>query len=289
MSRILHEPLVHFTVVAALLFAFSALRSDEPSGPSERIVIGAAEVSSLAEGFARTWQRPPSADELEGLIADRVREEVYVREAFALGLDRDDVIIRRRLRQKLEFLTGAEEHAPTDEELAAYLEANAARFRVQPSVTFSQVFLDPLRRGEALDRDAAALLSRLRQRGDPPDLAAIGDSRLLEPTFDAISVAEIAKRFGDGFAAALEKLPVGQWHGPIRSGYGVHLVLAHQRTEARRPVLSEVRDHVRSEWIEERRRSAELARYDELLRRYAVIVERPSRQAPVETGSVAAR
>jgi hypothetical protein len=216
-----------------------------------------------------------------------VQEEVYCREARALGLDKDDTVIRRRLRQKIEFVTDdvtalAE---PTDDQLGAYLKAHADAFRVQRQFTFSQVYLNPERHGENLARDIAQLLAQLQQAGDKADLSELGDSFLLEHKFQSLPAGEIVKQFGEKFAAKLGELPTGQWQGPVESGYGVHLVWISERTEGRVPELAEVRDAVRREWANARRLEAKDKFYQELLKRYVVTIERPK---PAEEKRIAA-
>ncbi len=182
MKKILSEPLLHFLLLGTAIFAAYGLVSKRNSDEPGKIVISAGQVASMAETFARTWRRPPTSAELEGLIRDRVQEEVYSREAMALGLDKDDTIIRRRLRQKMEFVTDdvAALAEPTDDELNAYLKAHADTFRVQRQFTFSQVYLNPERHGENLARDTAQLLAQLQQAGDQADVSELGDSFLLE-------------------------------------------------------------------------------------------------------------
>jgi hypothetical protein len=194
-----------------------------------------------------------------------------------MGLDKDDTIIRRRLRQKLEFVSDdiAAQMEPTDADLNAYLQAHPELFRVEPRLTFSQVYLDPTRHGDHLVRDSAQLLAKLKQDGAKADISALGDSLLLEHTFQSTPTSEIAKQFGEGFAAALSRLSPGQWQGPIESGYGAHLVLVSARTEGRLPALAEVRDLVRREWSNARRLEGNARFYQELLQRYTVTIEGP--------------
>jgi hypothetical protein len=210
------------------------------------------------------------------LIRDRVQEEVYCREAMALGLDKEDTIIRRRLRQKMEFVSDdvAALAEPTDDELSAFLKAHADAFRVQRQFTFSQVYLNPDRHGDNLARDTEQLLSQLQQAGDKTDASALGDSSLLEHQFQALPATEITKQFGEKFAARLGELSTGQWQGPVESGYGVHFVFVSERTEGRLPALAEVRDAVRREWANTRRLEGNEKFYQELLKRYTVTVER---------------
>jgi len=230
----------------------------------------------MAEGFTRTWRRPPTSDEIEGLIKDRVQEEVYSREAMALGLDKEDTIIRRRLRQKMEFVTDdvAALAEPTDDELTTYLKTHADTFRVQRQFTFSQVYLNPERHGENLARDTQQLLAQLQQAGEKAEVSELGDSFLLEHKFQSLPASEAVKEFGEKFAAKLGELSLGQWQGPLESGYGVHLVLVSERTEGRVPALAEVRDAVRREWANARRLEANEKFYQELLKRYVVTIER---------------
>jgi hypothetical protein len=277
MKRILREPLLHFLLLGAVIFAAYSLVAQRRGNEPGSIVISAAQVAAIELGFTRTWHRPPSRVELEGLIRDRVREEVYYREAMALGLDKDDTIIRRRLRQKLEFLTDdvVAETQPTDAELNAYLTAHPDSFRLQRDFTFSHVYLNPAKHGENLARDTAAVLARLNQAGGKADASALGDSFLLGYTFAAAPGSEIAAQFGPQFAARLGQLPPGQWQGPIESGYGVHLVFVSDRTEGRVPRLDEVRDAVAREWDNARRLAANNSLYEDMLKRYAVTIEAP--------------
>ena len=277
MKRILKEPLVHFLVLGAGLFlAYSLMPRSGSSGEPGMIVVTQGQIASLAASFARVWQRPPTGEELEGLIRDRVREEVYCREAMALGLDKDDTIIRRRLRQKMEFISDdiAAQAQPTDAELGAYLTAHSDSFRVEQRFTFRQVYLNPEKHGENLSRDAAQLLAQLNQAGGKADASALGDSFLLEHQFAAVPGSEVAKQFGEKFAAKLGGLAPGQWQGPVESGFGVHLVLVSERTDGRLPALAEVRDVVRREWANARRLEANEKFYQDLLKRYTVTIER---------------
>jgi hypothetical protein len=276
MKRILEEPLLHFLLLGAALFLAYGSTSKPGSGDVPgKIVVSAGRVEHLAAGFEKTWQRPPTDPELKGLIDDWVREETATREAMALGLDEDDTVIRRRLRQKLEFVSDdiAAQTEPSDADLNAYLQAHPESFRVEPLFTFSQVYFDPVKHGDNLGRDTAKVLARLNQAGENADSAALGDSLLLEHTFQSTPTSEVAKQFGEEFALKLGALAPGQWQGPIESGYGVHLVLVSERTEGRQPELADVRDIVRREWANARRLEENENFYQELLKRYTVTIE----------------
>jgi hypothetical protein len=279
MSRkLLREPLLHFLLLGCSLFALHGWIADGSDPESSRIVVTAGQIDHLATTFARTWMRPPTEGELAGLIDEHVREEVLYREALAMGLDRDDLVVRRRLRQKLEFLfeDAAATVQPSDEELRAYLEKNSAAFRLETRVSFEHVFLDRERRGEAVDAVAAELLARLASDGAGADASALGDPFLLAHEFESSPRGEVAKLFGEPFAERLLELEPGTWMGPVESEYGLHLVRVRERTAGRLPELAEVRAAVEREWYAGRRAQASERFYQGLRQRYRVTVERPS-------------
>ena len=276
MRRLLREPLLHFLVLGAAIFVVFGLVA-KPGGEPDEIVITQGQVASIVEGFARTWQRPPSSDELEGLVQGRLREEIYYREALALGLDRDDSVIRRRLQQKMEFVTEdvVAQAEPTDDELRAYLEAHPHSFRLPQQFSFSQVYLNPELHGERLAADATQLLAQLNQAAGKDDMSTLGDSLLLDQTFDALPAGDVTKLFGENFATKLSGFSPGQWQGPVESGYGLHLVFVSSRTEGRIPALGEVRETVQREWANARRLEAREKFFQDLLKHYTVTIERP--------------
>ncbi len=277
MRGLLREPLLHFLLLGAALFAAFRWGAGPVETGSKSIVVTQGRIDHLANAFARTWQRPPTRQELDGLIQDHVREEVYVREAVALGLDRDDLTIRRRLAQKFEFVSDdlAAPAEPSNEALQAYLNAHPATFATERRFSFRQVYLDPQRRGVDLARDVDRLLAGLKQAGAKADLASLGDPFPLQREFDNVSAREVRNAFGEKFAAALGNLSPGEWQGPVESGYGAHVVFLAERTEGRLPPLEDVREAVRREWGYAHRLEAVAQFYQALLRRYTVTIERP--------------
>jgi len=217
-----------------------------------------------------------------------VREEVYYREALALGLDKDDLIIRRRLRQKMEFVANdvAAQAEPGEAELAEFLAKHPDRFRVEPRYTFKQVYLNPAKHGENLARDTAQLLAQLNQAGGNAGFAAMGDSFLLDNNFVAVPASEVAKQFGEKFAAKLGEISPGPWHGPVESGYGVHLVFVKERKEGRMPELAEVREQVVREWADARRREDNEQFFQNLLKHYTVTIEQPAAVEAKKIGAI---
>lgn len=276
MRRFLKEPLFHFLLLGAGLFlAYRWMPGGVSESHPRAIVITQGHLEHLVAGFAQTWSREPSEEEFAGLVRDLIREEVYCREAVALGLDKDDIVIRRRLRQKMEFILddSATISEPSEDDLAAFLQNNPDKFRLAPVISFSHVYLSPDRRAEGIENAAANVLQQLRRESSEPDPSTLGDPFLLGHRFDSVPLDEIATQFGEPFADALAESTLGGWHGPVVSGFGVHLVRVSERTEGRLPSLAEARHAVRREWEHARRSEVNEALYHELLKRYTVTVE----------------
>ena len=277
MKKLLREPLLQFLLLGAAIFAAYSLLSNSRSEAPGKIVITQGQIENLSVSFSKMWRRPPTDAELAGLVRDRVRDEVYYREAMALGLDKEDTVIRRRLRQKMEFISNdiAAQAEPTDADLNDYIQAHPDKFPAAQRFTFQQVYLNPDKHRANLAGATTRLLAQLKQAGDKVDVSTLGDTFLLEHDFTALPTSEIAKQFGEGFAAKLRELSPGQWQGPVESGYGVHVVKISESTEGRRPALADVREVVRREWDNARRQEANEKFYQDLLKRYVVTIEQP--------------
>ncbi len=257
-----------------MLFATYGLFGKRDVGTPEEIVVSASRIANLGDGFARTWKRPPNEEELRGLIEDYIRDEVFYRAGRAAGLDRDDVVIRRRVRQKMEFL--AEEISipePTDAELGAYLASHQERFRVPDSLTFRQVFLSGSRRATTIDADARRLAAALAAAGAEADTAEPGDPFLLGTDFRAVPLHDVAQTFGDGFAERAFAAEQGSWQGPIPSPFGLHFIFITERTRGSVPPLDTIRPAITRQWTEARRIEAEQKLYQTLRDRYQITVE----------------
>lgn len=272
---VFREPLLHFVVLGGALFL--VFGGSEGDVPPDEIVVSAGQVQNLAAVFERTWQRPPTEAEVDGLIRDRIDEEVMAREARALGLDRDDTVIRRRLRQKMEFVAQdlARPEPADDVDLQAYLKTHPERFTLPGRLTFTQVFLDRSRRGDRLEEDAEGMMARLQSGTPGVDPLSLGDPSLLETAYDDVSTGDVARAFGPDFANRLETLPVGRWAGPVPSPYGAHLIRIEDRTAPSLPPLDEVREEVAREVEAERAAEARAALIASLRDRYEIVVERP--------------
>ncbi len=275
--RWLKEPLFHFLLIGAGLFVLFYQVGDNTAGRADRIVVTADDIDRMAALWSRRWQRPPTSAELDGLIESRIREEVLYREARALGLEQDDTIVRRRMAQKMEFLFQdiAQPAEPTEEALEAFLQQNVARFQESARLSFMHVYLSTDRRGRQTAQDARLLLDDLRIQGEHADPTAVSDPLMIGYRFVDRGEREVARLLGEDFASTLSTLPVKQWHGPIESAYGVHLVYVYERVAPRVPALTEIRDRVRAELLSEKQREANEATFKELRSRYEIVVDKP--------------
>jgi parvulin-like peptidyl-prolyl isomerase len=278
MKKILREPLFYFLMLGGFFFVLFQLVSDQGFGDSsqlEKIVVSKGRIQALKLGFEKVWQRPPGQKELNGLIQSFIKEEVMYREALALGLDQGDPIVRRRLRQKIEFLfedlTALEE--PDDSELQAYLDANPEAYRQPSRFSFQQVYLNTSQRGPGVETDAKELLARLR--AEDIDAASAGDSLMLKRQFVNETDRDIERALGRQFLDGLVAVPSGSWQGPVVSGFGLHLVYIHERIDGEIPELSAARDQVFRDWSSEQRKKTNQQIYQNLRKRYEVTVEDP--------------
>jgi len=282
--KLLREPLVHFLILGAAIFAAFSFTNRHRTDKPREIVITQGTLENMMTGFSRTWQRPPSEDELRGLVRDYIREEAAYREALARGLDRDDTIVRRRLRQKLEFLSDdeASRAVPTEADLQQFLESHPQQFRTDEALSFRHVYLNPQLHGANLQSDAARILAQLNASAtvDPDSL---GDPFLLETRFDRVSLTDIKKSFGEKFASVISAAAPGQWLGPVESGYGFHLVCISQRQDSQLPALADIREQVRREWLNAKRNDATDKFYEALLRGYSIRIESPENKKIAQT------
>ena len=277
--KFLRDPLFHFLILGAGLFMVFSLVNSSVSIPAEQIVIDETQALRLAEQFQRTWMRQPTRQELQGLVEDFVKEEILYREAQALGLDQDDLVIRRRLRQKMEFLNAdlAEPQAPTDTQLQEYLDANQDRFRRPDRFSLQQVYLNPNKPSADVKRTAAELLARLNT--DPAlatDPKSIGDATMLPAQLDMVTRREAGNTFGRGFAKNIENAPTGRWSGPYESSYGYHLIRITKREAGGLPAIAEIRPILEREWNVDRRKESNERFYQALRARYDVEIRLPA-------------
>jgi hypothetical protein len=278
--KFFREPLVHFLLIGAglfLLFGWRGGPASLPAGqsglPSAKIILPQSDIDQMTGTFTRTWQRPPTEEEVKGLIESYIRDEIYYREAVAAGLDRDDGVIRRRMRQKMEFIFEdiAAQAEPTEEELLAYMKKHPDSYRVDPQIAFRHVYVNAAKRGKNAEADARQILVKLNEGIDPD---SVGDPFLLDAEIRLSPLWDINKQFGEEFGRNLSGLKSGKWEGPVRSGYGLHLVLVTKRVGGRLPELKEARETVKRDWTFERQKEVKDAAYAKIRERYVVIVEK---------------
>lgn len=277
LKTLLHEPLVHFLVLGAGVFGLFALVGDRSEIEPDEIVVGAGQIERMSQAWRKTRMRPPTQPELEGLVRDYIKEEVLYREAIALGLDQDNTVIRRHLRQKMEFLSEdiAARVEPDDAALQEFLDANPDKFRIDPQISFRHIYFSWDKRGDLAAADARQVLTSLTGDENYDEIAALGDSLPLPYAVELYPLREIGNLFGREFAGQLMTLGADQWQGPVPSGFGLHLVLIDQRIDSSLPELDVVRDAVVREWREEQRQSVNETFYEALRTRYTVVIERP--------------
>ncbi len=276
MQRWLKEPLFHFILLGALIFGLYAQVNEEQGSSVEQqtILISSGEIGTLSQNWQKRWRRPPTEAELQGLIEARIREEVYYREAIALGLDQDDTILRRRLMQKLEFLTSdlAELQEPSEQELEEFFQQRLDKYRLPARASFAQVFFSLDQRGNQAYRLAEETLLLLQTSG-PLEVSELGDSTLFPQTFRQQTAEQVEKTFGREFAKQLFALEAGSWQGPIRSAYGLHLVKVAEQDLGRAPKLSKVIEKVRNDWRFEQQKQVNQEIYQKFKERYQIVVE----------------
>ena len=266
MKNWLKEPLVHFVFLGALIFAVSSWYSGDAPGEND-IYVSVARQDNLRQLFERTWQRPPSDVETQGLIDDFIREEIAYRESRKRQLDSDDIVIRRRLRQKLELL--AEDVAslvpPSDEVLLELLENEPERYR-QPAVfSLQQLYFSEDDQLQSIEQQIQAAMEDLQAGASGAALATSAGASMLPPSMTDVSEVHVDRVFGDGFALAALQFDEGVWSGPVRSGFGLHLVRVDDITPGYLPNIDEVRDELQRDWLYDRRNSA----IDELYARFS--------------------
>lgn len=272
MARAFREPLTHFLLAGLAIFIFFGLFAGEADVGDRRIIVNEAQVRRLADQWSQTWQRSPNADELDGLIRDYIKEEIYYREALRLGLDKDDVVVRRRLRSKMEFLANseAETAAPDEAELQAWLDKYPAKYATDPVYSFDQVYVST-NSGDP-EAKARAILKQLQAGAKP---GSLGDPLALPRSLERARGFDIDRQYGDAFATALKALPVGKWSGPVVSGFGLHLIRVRHVELPRKPRLVDVRQAVENDWREATREDRENRAYQALLDGYRIEIEKP--------------
>ena len=275
----LREPLLHFLLIGGALFILYGLQNDDTVDDSNRIIISETDIDRLITLWEKKWQRLPTQQELDGLIESQIREEVLYREALAMGLDQGDTIVRRRLAQKVEFISAdiASQDEPSEADLQAYLDAHPDKFGVPARVSFQQVYFNADKRGDSAQQDAKQLLEKLTQPASVVDITVAGDPFMFGQKHENLTRHGVARLFGKEFTNRLFELEVDSWNGPVISGYGLHLVWIDAKSDPVPSELDDVRDRVHTELMAEQRKKMDAAFYAELRKRYEITIEQTSK------------
>jgi peptidyl-prolyl cis-trans isomerase C len=273
--KVFREPLLQFFIIGLCIYGLYGVSNNDLE--NNTIVVDENRIAAFTNAWQQRWSRPPTEQELTGLINQFIREDIFYREAVAMGLDKDDPITRRRLAQKLEFLTrdiaGLKE--PEEGELEKYFVDNVDQYLTPDMVTFKHVFIDPDKRGDATLDDAALLLVELQTVGSTDsDVSLLGDRFMLQNYYSQQSELDIRKLFGSGFAKAVMQLETKQWHGPVLSGYGTHLMYIDTVDKSPLPKFEQVQEAVFQNWQMEQQEQFNEAYFESLKSRYEIVIER---------------
>jgi len=279
-KRWLREPLLHFLIIGAVLFGLYAYVNRGRNGiePSREIVLSLDDLRQMDLYFQTQWHRQPTPTEFQAMVEDKVREEVLYREGLAMGLDKDDEIVKRRMAQKMQFLSEdvAAAHEPTSDELRSYFEKNQDKFALPSRYSFRHLYFSPDKRGKNAQQDADKALRKVAgQPVDSSQAVGLGDQFMFQDYYGDRTPEAIAKEFGPQFAVALEKLKPGSWQGPVESGYGWHLVFITTVVPGRVPAFEEIESDVKTAWLANQKQQEWQKAYKEMRAKYTVLLPGP--------------
>ena len=288
--KLIREPLVHFLLIGAGLFLLYAWKVNpsalQGGSQPDMIVVTQDTINQMVAAFTRTWMRPPTQGEVEGLIENHIRDEIYYREAIAVGLDRGDALIRRKLRQKMEFILEdiASQSEPTDEELQTFMEKHPEQYRVDPQVSFRQVYINTDKNGGDAEESARLILGQLRDGADPESL---GDRSLISHPQGLTFLWDIKRTYGESFGNKLLQLKTGQWTGPVSSGFGLHLVIVEDFVAGHLPELDKMREQVKRDWAVALQNKLKDDAYARIREKYTVKID--NKEQAIASAMAAAR
>jgi peptidyl-prolyl cis-trans isomerase C len=290
-KRWAREPLLHFLLLGVALFAVYGYINRGRGGieSSKQIALTLDDVRQMDLYFESQWHRPPTPQEFQAMVEDKVREEVLYREGIAMGLDKDDTIVKRRMAQKMQFLAEdvAAAHEPSTAELKAWFDKNKDKFALPSRYSFRHLYFSPDKRGKNAQDDATKALAKIvGQPQDSKPAASLTDPFMFQDYYGDRTPDAIAKEFGPPFALALEKLKPGSWQGPVESGYGWHLVFVTTVIPGRIPAFEEIESDVKTAWLGEQKRQAWEKAYAEMRAKYTVLLPAPPSKATASAGQV---
>ncbi len=288
MKKLYKEPLLHFLIIGVLIFTlFSIVNKEEDIVSGNKIVVSTADIQRLSSNWAKKWNRPPTETELQGLINYYIKEEVYYREALALGLDKNDTVLRRRMMQKMEFLSNdlAELNTPDESALNQYFIDHKEKYKLPAQVSFTHIYFSLDKRGAKAFEDAKSVLSEL----NVPRAPELGDTFMMQYDFVQETPFEVERLFGKGLAEELFTLGTNTWLGPIESGYGLHLVRISDKIDARMPELASVIDKVRTDLMFKQKKMMNKEIYKKFKERYEIVVEDMPKQSGMAKAAMSNR
>jgi len=286
LKRLLREPLLHFLVIGAVLFAAYSYIQRGRLGiePSRQIVVSLDDLRVMMTYFESQWHRQPTPQEFHAMVEDKVQEEVLYREGLAMGLDKDDTIVKRRMAQKMQFLAEdvAAAHEPSAAELQTWFDKNKDKFALPSRYSFRHLYFSPDKRGKNAQQDAANALAKISgQPENSPMVSSTGDSFMFQDYYGDRTPSAIAKEFGPQFAVALEKMKPGLWQGPVESGYGWHLVFVDTVIPGRIPAFEEIEPDVKTAWLGEQKAGAWQKAYSAMRAKYTIMLPAPPSSSEV--------
>ena len=283
-ARLLREPLVHFLLLGVALFAANHYLERGRGGaePSRQIRLTLDDLRQLNLLFQSQWRRPPTPEEFARLVESKVQEEVLYREGLAMGLDKDDTIVKRRMAQKVQFLAEdvAAARQPTAADLRAWYDRHSDQFALPPRLSFRHVYFSPDRRGSRARDDAVSVLAKLAGQPEDSKVAApLADPFMFQDYYSDRTPERLAKEFGPPFAQVLARLRPASWQGPIESGYGWHLVFVHSIVPGRTPAFEEVESDVKTAWLNDQKQQGWRTAYAAMRAKYTVLLPAPPDRA----------
>ena len=278
MSQWLKEPLFHFLLIGAGIFLVYGLTANEPEDEVNGIDITAARADRMVTMWEKRWNRPPTQEEFDGLTDQYINEEILYREALAMGLDSDDPVVRRRLAQKVKFISNdiITIDTPTDAQLQAYLDTHASRYQLSGKITFQHIYFNPAKHNADMETEATDLLARLLEVNNGIDMESVGDGFLHGTAFKDMKEFEVNRLLGKKFTQELFKQPVGKWIGPLASSYGLHLIYVESKSKAKTASLEMARESVLEDWTSDERKKANDAFIANLRKEYEVVISKPT-------------
>ena len=278
MSSWLKEPLFHFLVVGAGLFLLYGVTANKPENEETRIEVNTVRADRMVTLWEKRWNRPPTQEEFNGLTEQYINEEVLYREALAMGLDSDDPVVRRRMAQKVKFISNdiITIATPSDAVLQSYLDVHASKYQLAGTVTFQHIYFNPAKHDAAMEEEAKALLAKLSQDNNSIDMQSVGDGFLHGAAFTNLKAFEVNRLLGKKFAKKLFEQPVGKWLGPLVSGYGLHLVYIDAKTVSKTATLEVAKQSVIEDWMSDERKKANDTFVLNLRKQYDVLIAKPT-------------